>query len=50
MSPIPADRMATLAAMQTVDIHLPITNVRTLIFSRYTEPQADQTSNYCSTR
>ena len=31
-----------LAAIQMLDVHFPITDGRTLILSRYTEPSADQ--------
>jgi hypothetical protein len=32
-----------MAAMQMVDVHLPTTDGRTIVLSRYTEPEADQT-------
>jgi len=31
-----------MAAMQMVDVHLPTTDGRTIVLSRYTEPEADQ--------
>jgi hypothetical protein len=31
-----------MAAIQMVDVHLPTTDGRTVILSRYTEPDADQ--------
>jgi len=31
-----------LAAIQTLDVHFPTTDGRTLILSRYTEPNSDQ--------
>ena len=31
-----------MAAMQMVDVHLPTTDGRTVVLSRYTEPEADQ--------
>jgi hypothetical protein len=31
-----------MAAMQMVDVHLPATDGRTIVLSRYTEPEADQ--------
>ena len=33
-----------LAAIQMLDVHFPTTDGRTLILSRYTEPDADQNS------
>jgi hypothetical protein len=32
-----------MAAIQMVDVQLPTTDGRTVILSRYTEPEADQT-------
>ena len=34
--------MENFAAVQLVDVHLPITDGRTMILSRYTEPEPDQ--------
>ena len=34
--------MEKFAAIQMVDVHLPTTDGRILILSRYTEPEADQ--------
>jgi hypothetical protein len=31
-----------MAAIQMVDVHLPTTDGRTVILSRYTEPESDQ--------
>lgn len=31
-----------LSAMQLLDVHLPTTDARELIFTRYTEPEPDQ--------
>ena len=31
-----------MAAIQMVDVHLPTTDGRTVLLSRYTEPEADQ--------
>jgi hypothetical protein len=31
-----------MAALQMVDVHLPTTDGRTIVLSRYTEPNADQ--------
>ncbi|MFL5333989.1 MAG: IS1634 family transposase, partial [Geminicoccaceae bacterium] len=35
--------LETMAAMQMVDLELPTTDGRTIVLSRYTEPEADQT-------
>ena len=34
--------LETMAAMQMVDLELPTTDGRTIVLSRYTEPEADQ--------
>ncbi len=34
--------MEKCAALQMIDVHLPTTDDRTLILSRYTEPERDQ--------
>jgi hypothetical protein len=34
--------MDKMAAIQMVDVHLPTTDGRTVILSRYTEPELDQ--------
>ena len=38
----PRSALAKFAAIQMVDVHLPTTDGRTLILSRYTEPEPDQ--------
>jgi hypothetical protein len=38
----PRAALEKFAALQMVDVHLPTTNGRTLILSRYTEPEKDQ--------
>jgi transposase len=38
----PRSALEKLAAIQMVDIHLPTTDGRTLVLSRYTEPEPDQ--------
>jgi hypothetical protein len=38
----PRSALEKFAAIQMVDVHLPTTDGRTLILSRYTEPEADQ--------
>ena len=38
----PRAALEKFAAMQMVDVHLPTTEARTLILSRYTEPEKDQ--------
>ena len=38
----PRSVLEKLGAMQMVDVHLPTTDGRTLILTRYTEPEADQ--------
>ncbi len=38
----PRSAVEKFAAIQMVDVHLPTTDGRTLILSRYTEPEADQ--------
>ena len=39
----PRSVLETMAAMQMVDLELPTTDGRTIVLSRYTEPEADQT-------
>ena len=38
----PRSVLERMAAMQMVDVELPTTDGRTIVFSRYTEPEADQ--------
>jgi transposase len=38
----PRSVLDKMAAMQMVDVHLPTTDGRTIVLSRYTEPEADQ--------
>src|SRR5689334_14082284 len=38
----PRSMLDKMAAMQMVDVHLPTTDGRTVVLSRYTEPEADQ--------
>ncbi len=38
----PRSVLEKMAAMQMVDVHLPTTDGRTIVLSRYTEPEADQ--------
>jgi hypothetical protein len=38
----PRSALEKFAAIQMVDVHLPTTDGRTLVLSRYTEPQPDQ--------
>jgi DDE family transposase len=38
----PRSVLEKMAAMQMVDVHLPTTDGRTIVLSRYTEPNADQ--------
>jgi hypothetical protein len=38
----PRSALEKLAAIQMVDVHLPTTDGRTLVLSRYTEPEPDQ--------
>jgi len=38
----PRSVLDKIAAMQMVDVHLPTTDSRTIVLSRYTEPEADQ--------
>ena len=38
----PRSALEKFAAIQMVDVHLPTTDGRTLIVSRYTEPEPDQ--------
>ena len=38
----PRSALEKLAAIQMVDVHLPTTDGRTLVLSRYTEPETDQ--------
>ena len=38
----PRSVLDKMAAMQMVDVHLPTTDGRTVVLSRYTEPEADQ--------
>jgi hypothetical protein len=38
----PRSMLDKIAAIQMVDVHLPTTDGRTVILSRYTEPAADQ--------
>ena len=38
----PRSVLEKMAAIQMVDVHLPTTDGRTVILSRYTEPEADQ--------
>jgi hypothetical protein len=38
----PRSVLDKMAAIQIVDVHLPTTDGRTIILSRYTEPEPDQ--------
>jgi hypothetical protein len=38
----PRSVLDKMAAIQMVDVHLPTTDGRTVVLSRYTEPEADQ--------
>ena len=38
----PRSMLEKIAAIQMVDVHLPTTDGRTVMLSRYTEPEADQ--------
>lgn len=38
----PRAMLEKMAAIQMVDVHLPTTDGRTIVLSRYTEPDADQ--------
>lgn len=38
----PRAMLDKMAGIQMVDVHLPITDGRTIVLSRYTEPEADQ--------
>ena len=38
----PRQALDKLAAIQMLDVHFPTTDGRELIFTRYTEPEADQ--------
>ena len=38
----PRSMLDKMAAMQMVDVHLPTTDGRTVVLSRYTEPETDQ--------
>ncbi len=38
----PRSALDKMAAMQMVDVHLPTTDGRTIVLSRYTEPEAEQ--------
>ena len=38
----PRSVLDKMAAVQMVDVHLPTTDGRTVILSRYTEPESDQ--------
>jgi hypothetical protein len=38
----PRSLLAKMAAIQMVDVHLPTTDGRTIILSRYTEPEVEQ--------
>ena len=38
----PRSVLDKMAAIQMVDVHLPTTDERTIVLSRYTEPNADQ--------
>jgi len=38
----PRSMLDKMAAIQMVDVHLPTTDGRTIVLSRYTEPEADQ--------
>ena len=38
----PRSMLNKMAAIQMVDVHLPTTDGRTVLLSRYTEPESDQ--------
>jgi hypothetical protein len=38
----PRSMLEKMAAIQMVDVHLPTTDGRTIVLSRYTEPEAEQ--------
>jgi len=38
----PRSVLEKMAAMQMLDVHLPTTDGRTIVLSRYTEPEGDQ--------